>query len=80
MPFLSQYLTTNQHLFETMMWGISAQGGVLTNDASGKVIETEVRTELLRRTPSDRIRCIAPNGASSDITLPLCWLSGLVDG
>jgi hypothetical protein len=80
MPFLSQHLATNQHLFEVRMWGISAQGGVLTNDASGKVIETEVRTELLRRTPSDRIQCVAPNGNSSDITLPLCWLSGLADG
>ena len=80
MPFLAQFLSNNQHSFETRMWGVSAQGGVLTTDANGKIVDTEVRTELLRQTPSNRVRCVSPVGSTSDITLPLCWLSGIVDG
>lgn len=80
MPFLAQYLSTNQNLLETKMWGISAQGGVLMTDAQGETLDTEVRTELLRQTPSNRIRCVSSEGTSSDITLPLCWLSGIADG
>ena len=79
-PFLAQFLSTNQRSFETKMWGISAQGGALTTDAQGRIVETELRTELLRQTPSSRIRCVSPEGTSSDITLPLCWLSGIADG
>lgn len=80
MPFLAQYLSTNRRSFETKMWGVSAQGGVLMTDAQGKILDTEVRTELLRQTPSNRIRCVSSEGTSSDITLPLCWLSGIADG
>jgi hypothetical protein len=80
MPFLAQFLSTNQHSFETKMWGVSAQGGVLMADAQGKILDTKVRTELLRQTPSNRIRCVSSESASSDITLPLCWLSGIADG
>ncbi len=80
MPFLAQFLSTNRDSFEIKMWGVSAQGGALTTDAQGKIVDTQVRTELLRQTPSNRIRCISPEGTSSDITLPLCWLSGIADG
>lgn len=80
MPFLCQFLSTNQQSFETKMYGVSAQGGVLMTDATGKVKDTEVRTQLLGRTPSERTRCVEPNRSSSDITLPLSWLSGLTDG
>lgn len=80
MPFLAQYLSTNQHFFTTKMWGVSAQGGALMTDAQGNILNTEVRTELLRKTPSTRIRCVSVDGTSSDITLPLCWLSGIANG
>jgi hypothetical protein len=80
MPFLAQFLSTNRDSFETNMWGVSAQGGALTTDAQGKIMDTQVRTELLRQTPSNRIRCVSQEGPSSDITLPLCWLSGIADG
>jgi hypothetical protein len=79
LPFLWQYLSTNKDSFETKMWGVSAQGGVIQNDAQGKVVETEVRTALLKCLPSSRVRCVTQSSTSPDITLPLCWLSGLAD-
>ena len=77
MPFLYQFLITNQALFQNKFFGVSAQGGALVTEADGKVKDTEERTELLRQTPSERIHCVGPDFTSSDITLPLCWLSGL---
>lgn len=79
MPFLWQFLSTNKATFDTKMWGVSAQGGAIENDAEGKVIDTEVRRGLLRQTPSNRVRCVTSGSDSPDITPPLLWLSGLAD-
>ena len=70
MPFLNQFLATNRSSFDIRVYGVSAQGGVL---------EGTTRDELLRRTPSDRIRCMGHATDSSDITIPLRWLTGLSD-
>lgn len=79
MPYLSQFLKTSK-VFEHQMFGVSAQGGIIQTDANGKVIETTGRTELLRKTPSKRITCVGQGFTSSDITIPLCWLSGITHG
>lgn len=67
LPFLSQFLKTNEDSFEVRTYGISAQGGNVTS---------EQRSELLRKTPSLRVACVENNTNSHDLTAPLVWLSG----
>ena len=71
MPLLTQFLKSNTESFETEVFGVSAQGGVITEDT---------RRDLLNKVPSRRIRCVVGRLASSDITLPLKWLSEVVNG
>jgi hypothetical protein len=66
MSFLAQFLRSNTSSFEVKVYGVSAQGGV---------VEGETKKELLSKIPSKRIRCIADSLESSDLTLPLKWLS-----
>ncbi len=68
-PLLSQYLDHNSASFEVKVYGLSAQGGGLSD---------ENKTRLLALTPSERIKCVAPTVTSHDITLPLIWLSEAV--
>jgi hypothetical protein len=67
MPFLAQFLRSNPMSFQTEIFGVSAQGGV---------VEGISREELLKKIPSTRIRCVSGSTESSDITVPLKWLSG----
>jgi hypothetical protein len=67
MPLLAQFINTNRDYFFAQVYGVSAQGG----DVESK------RTELLEQLPSKRIRCVSPASDSSDITLPIRWLTGL---
>lgn len=80
MPFLHQFLSNNKQSFQTCMYGVSAQGGALKTDAEGHIMNTDERNELLSKIPSEKVRCVGPTFDSSDITLPLQWLSGLNDG
>lgn len=79
MPFLHQFIATNVDTFECRAFGVAAQGGIIRTDNDGKVIDTPERTALLHQTPSERIRCVEEKSTSSDITRPLCWLSGFAD-
>ncbi|GJD97661.1 TRAFAC clade GTPase domain-containing protein [Methylobacterium iners] len=67
LPFLHQFLSANPETFEFRAYGVSAQGGDVTG---------ERRTELLKRTPSERIRCVGPEAEVHDLTAPLVWLNG----
>ncbi len=66
MPLLHQFLKNNQHSFELMAFGISAQGGNAKSE----------RERLLAQVPSERLRCVGRGIDSSDISLPIAWLSG----
>jgi hypothetical protein len=67
LPLLHQFLECNPDSFEFRVYGISAQGGDVTG---------EKRSELARRTPSERIQCVGPDADPHDLTAPLLWLSG----
>lgn len=66
MPLLAQFLATNQESFHWQIWGVSAQGGDL-NDS--------LRPALLRKLPSQRIRCVGADTGAHDLTAPLLWLN-----
>ncbi len=76
MPLLDQYLRTHGDEFETRVYGVSAQGGVLpTKD---KPHEPSDRQALLaERIASQRIRVVGHDASQHDLTHPIAWLSGL---
>lgn len=78
MPFLWQYLQTNDERFEYRIYGISAQGGELED---GEKRPTEKKKELLQlMRPSERIKVkYGENPTHHDITEPIKWLVGLSD-
>ncbi len=65
LPLLSQYLRTNDELLDMRIYGLSAQGGDLTDDR-------ELLEEVL--IPSNRIKVVEGEMVSHDITAPLRWL------
>jgi len=63
-PLLHQFLQSNQHLFESAVYGISAQGG-----------DYGQRDAILDKTPSERIEVVGANIRNPhDLTEPLQWL------
>lgn len=66
MPLLDQYLRTNRSSFDSRVFGISAQGGTLSNDT---------RSALLAQAPSRRVICTIDQESVHDITLPIYWLN-----
>jgi hypothetical protein len=66
-PLLHQFLTNNPESFTFRVYGVSAQGGDVTGDQ---------RTELVRQTPSKRIKCVGRGADPHDLTAPLVWLTG----
>jgi hypothetical protein len=66
LPFLWQFLTSNSQSFHVQVFGISAQGGDLNDEA---------RTSLLEKVPSERIKVKVGGYLSSDLSQPLLWLS-----
>jgi hypothetical protein len=65
MPLLSQFLETNNDLFKTEFFGISAQGGDYTSE----------KDELHGfNRQSERIKTKFGDEISNDITLPIRWL------
>jgi len=63
---LAQYLVNSANAYDIQFCGISAQGGPF---------EGETRSRLLKVDPAERVVCIWDGKTSSDITLPLTWLS-----
>lgn len=62
---LHQFLQNNSDLWETRIYGISAQGGRLPEDKH-KLEKMEV--------PSERITVVGPEVSEHDLTSPLRWL------
>lgn len=67
MPFLSNFLFANPDLFTYQIYGVSAQGGDVKDDAK--------KAELCAMTQSHRIDCVGPKCRPNDITAPIRWLS-----
>ena len=66
LPLLYQFMSTNVESFDSRVYGISAQGGDVRISAA--------KQELLRKTPSERIKCIGPHTDVHDLTDPVLWL------
>jgi hypothetical protein len=66
-PLLTQYLTTNNHLFETKYFGLSSQGGNYEIPA--------IKTKLLEMDPLDRITVTDGINTSNNILSPILWLN-----
>ncbi len=66
MPLLHQFLRSNADAFETVVFGVSAQGVSLDDTAA-----VDRAAALV---PSRRIQIIGPEGDMHDLTLPLVWL------
>jgi hypothetical protein len=63
-PLFHQFLRSNKNLFETAIYGVSAQGG-----------DYSQRDALVDKTPSERILVVGPDvGNPHDLTEPLRWL------
>jgi hypothetical protein len=74
-PLLSQYLNNSEAILDLRVYGVSAQGGRLSQKKDGPGPDRE---KLLATVPaSKRIRIIGPEVAEHDITRPLLWLAGL---
>lgn len=66
MPLVDQFLRTNGQSFEHRVYGVSAQGVRLDDDAAVD--------KAAKLTPSRRIEIVGPEGAGHDLTSPLVWL------
>lgn len=76
MALLDQYLKTHADVFETRIYGVSAQGGRLPKRE--KPDEESDRAELLKeKVASRRIRIVGHGAGAHDLTHPIAWLSGL---
>jgi hypothetical protein len=63
-PLFHQFLSSNQKVFDTAIYGLSAQGG-----------DYSQRDALMDKTPSDRIEVVGIGiNNSHDLTEPLQWL------
>ncbi|MCY0854989.1 hypothetical protein [Cupriavidus sp. D39] len=69
-PMLSQFLATNDDLWDARVYGVSAQGGRLPQDKS--------TLEKIGR-PSERIRIVGHDADAHDISAPLRWLLPTAD-
>ena len=77
MPLLDQYLRNNSTMIDLRVYGVSAQGSDLPKkDDAPNVLEKERKAQLDIVVPSKRIRIVARDLDSHDLTLPIYWLSG----
>ncbi len=65
LPLLHQFLKSNQDIFPSRMYGVSAQGGDLEKDAARL---------LSVREPWKRVLIVGPECSDHDLTAPLRWL------
>jgi hypothetical protein len=67
LPLLDQYLHSNDDVLDVRIYGLSAQGGDITN--------VHERVRLLREDhPAERVMIIGPQAGAHDITAPIRWL------
>lgn len=75
LSLLFQYLRNGRDPWDWRVWGLSAQGGVYEDPDNGdSFAETDRLREIER--PSERIKLVDGDAASSDMTIPLAWLVG----
>jgi hypothetical protein len=78
LPLLQQYLDSNIHGWDWIVYGISAQGGLYLNEKhTNRYTKDELQQiENLRGLddPSTRIRVVSEKQVSNDLTEPLVWL------
>jgi hypothetical protein len=67
LPLLKQFLDTNAQHYATAIYGVSAQGGDVTQPSKKQAV-------LEKERPSDRIIVIGPDDWQTDITAPIRWL------
>ncbi len=67
LPLLNQYIQSNDKIFESRVYGVSAQG--LDYD------ETEKKNEIAEKKPEERIIVKTSKEVSNDITKPIIWVS-----
>jgi hypothetical protein len=67
LPMLDQFFRANERLFPRQIFGVSAQGGDVTD-------ESEVKRLLAIDPPSDRVIVVQDGSSGDDITQPLLWL------
>ncbi|UJB33414.1 hypothetical protein [Chromobacterium sp. Beijing] len=75
LPLLDQYLQSNADQWETKIYGVSAQGGIFSDqdEVSNKTpAEVELGTSYIYL--SDRIEIIGGEGSTYDLTSPIAWL------
>lgn len=69
-PMLAQFIATNTDLWESRVYGVSAQGGKLPRD----------KTTLKKvRRPSERIRINGHGAEDHDLSAPLRWMLPITD-
>lgn len=66
MPLVVQFLRSNWSAFEYAIYGVSAQGVSLDDEAAVD--------KVAGLAPSRRIMVVGPEGEAHDLTLPLVWL------
>lgn len=66
LPMLDQFLSSNQEIFNSRVYGISALGGSLETD----------KNRLLTLEPAERAIIVTGTDKSHDISKPLKWLCG----
>jgi hypothetical protein len=71
LPFLWQFLTSNPQSFRVQVYGVSAQGGDISETAGN----TDTRTALLEKVPSERIVVKHGSEITNDLSQPILWLS-----
>lgn len=69
LPLLHQFLSANRESFKSRVYGVSAQGGNINKHSSANI-----RSKLLQKTPSERIKCIGHDADLHDLTSPILWL------
>lgn len=75
-PLLDQFLKTNEGVADVRVYGVSAQGGKLSNKGDSDP-EAERDRLLSIMPPSKRIEIVGPEVAEHDLSRPLLWLAGL---
>jgi len=70
LPLFDQYLKANSELLDTKVYGVSAQGGRLDDEASRRRLAEQ------NQRPSERIIVRSDDIDSHDITEPIKWLMG----
>jgi hypothetical protein len=70
-PMLRQFLETNQEIWESRVYGVSAQGGRLPEDKDA--------LEKISR-PSERIRIVGHGADAHDISAPIRWMLHFAGG